>query len=219
MTSSAITAPTSWVTSTLTRVAGSAVSWFLFTLSFSLLFQVTVVVMALGGSCASGGPYEIAVECPESVAAFAPLSIFGGLIAVAVGAFFARGFGTPLTAWAWPILFGGLGGAFLWVFIVSGEVTGLIIGVMFLIMGLVPLALEVRASPQRILIGPTAADGSRFFEGARARRSMTARGTPNPDDAVRATPLHWLAALVVSLGFGFLGYWVAGVWFAAAVAG
>ena len=24
-------------------------------------------VMALGGSCASGGPYEIAVQCPDSV--------------------------------------------------------------------------------------------------------------------------------------------------------
>ena len=37
--------------------------------------------------------------------AYVPLSIFGGLAAVAIGAFFAAGFGTPLISWAWPVLF------------------------------------------------------------------------------------------------------------------
>mgnify|MGYP001149551442 CR=1 FL=1 len=73
-----------WMTSPLARLAGSALSWFLFALSFTLLFLVSYTVLALGGSCASGGPYEIAVQCPEGVAAFAPLSIFGGLIAVGI---------------------------------------------------------------------------------------------------------------------------------------
>ena len=94
----------SWTTTPLARVAGSAFSWFLFVLSFTLLFHVSFTVLALGGYCASGGPYVIAVECPEAVAGFAPLSIFGGLISVGVGAFFTRGFGTPLTSWAWPVL-------------------------------------------------------------------------------------------------------------------
>ncbi|MEQ1854678.1 MAG: hypothetical protein ABMA01_24180, partial [Chthoniobacteraceae bacterium] len=90
-----------WRKSPLVRIVGSAGSWFLFSLSFSLLFQVTITVMALGGTCASGGPYEIAVECPDNVAAFAPLSIFGGLLSVGVSLFLAQGFGTPLSAWAW----------------------------------------------------------------------------------------------------------------------
>ena len=203
------------MTSPLMRVTGSAVSWFLFALSFTLLFQVTFSVMALGGSCASGGPYEIAVECPDSVALFAPLSIFGGLIAAGIGGFFARGFGTPLTTWAWPILFCGLGGAFLYEFFGTGDPVGLILGLLFEIMGLVPLVLEVRASPQRVLLGQNAADGSQFYEGDRARRSMTSRGTPNPEGSITPTAGHWMTALAITVACAFLGYWVAGVWFAA----
>lgn len=206
---------TTWATSPLARVAGSAVSWFLFVLSFSLLFQVSTSVLALGGYCASGGPYEIAVECPEAVAGFAPLSIFGGLIAVGIGAFFTRGFGTPLTSWAWPVLFCGLGAAFLAGFFTAGDITGLIIGVVFEIMGLAPFLLELRASPQRLLIGQRAADGSQFYEGERARRSMTARGTPNPEGSVAASALHWLLALAITVVSGFAGYWLGTLWFAA----
>ena len=91
------------------RMLGSAVSWLLFSISFTLLYQVSAVVMGLGGFCASGGPYVIETQCPDAVVIFAPLSIFGGLIAAAIGLFFARGFGTPLVIWAWPILFVGLG--------------------------------------------------------------------------------------------------------------
>ena len=191
-----------------------AAGWFLFVLSFTLLFQVTFSVMALGGSCASGGPYEIAVECPDAVALFAPLSIFGGLIAVGLNAFLARGFATPLATWAWPILFCGLGGAFLAAFFGTGDIVGLILGLVFEIMGLVPLVLEIRASAQRVLLGQNALDGSQFYEGARARPSMTSRGAPNPEGAIRPTVGHWAAALLITLVFGLLGYWVAGVWFA-----
>ena len=35
--------------------------------------------MDLGGFCASGGPYVVAVECPDAVLATTPLSIFGGV--------------------------------------------------------------------------------------------------------------------------------------------
>src|SRR6186713_329670 len=99
--------------SPLWRVLGSFVSWLLFSLSFSLLYMGSAVVMGLGGFCASGGPYVIETECPDAVVAYVPLSIFGGLIACAIGAVFAQGFGTPLISWGWPILFGGLGTAFL----------------------------------------------------------------------------------------------------------
>ncbi|MBX3100476.1 MAG: hypothetical protein KF761_12970 [Salinibacterium sp.] len=201
--------------SPLLRVLGSAASWFLFALSFTLLFHVTFSVMALGGSCASGGPYEIAVECPDSVAVFAPLSIFGGLIAVGINAFFARGFGTPLTTWAWPILFCGLGGAFLAAFFGTGDPVGLILGVMFELMGLIPLVIEFRGSPQRVFLGQRAATGDQYFEGDRARRTMLSPNSPNPEGALPPTLGGWLAVLVITIGFAVLGYWVAGVWFAA----
>jgi len=210
---------TTWRDAPITRILGSAVSWFGFVLSFTLLFQVSFAVMALGGSCASGGPYEIAVECPDSVAVFAPASIFLGLFSVAIGAFFARGFGTPVTTWAWPILFCGLGGAFLAAFISSGDSVGLVIGVVFELMGLVPLVLEFRGSPQRVLLGQRAANGAQFYEGDRARRSLMSPRTPNPEGAVRPNAGHWLLALAVSAGCALFGYWVAGVWFAAVAAG
>lgn len=205
----------SWRDAAATRILGSAVSWFGFALSFTLLFQVSFSVMALGGSCASGGPYEIAVQCPDSVAAFAPGSIFMGLFAVAIAMFFARGFGTPLTTWAWPILFCGLGGMFLAAFFGAGEVVGLIIGLMFEVMGLVPLLLEFRGSPQRVFLGQRAANGAQFYEGERARRSLMSPRTPNPEGAVRPNAGHWLLALGISVVCSLLGYWVAGVWFAA----
>ena len=122
MTSSYYPAPprTNWRDSPLVRIAGSAVSWFVFALSFTLLFQVSTSVLALGGYCASGGAYEIAVQCPDAVSFFAPLSIFMGLAGVFLGVYLSQGFGTPLQTWAWPILFCGLGGAFLFGFFVAG---------------------------------------------------------------------------------------------------
>ena len=207
-----------WRDSALVRLAGSAVSWFLFSLSFSLLYQVTVGVMALGGSCASGGPYEIAVQCPDNIAAFAPLSVFGGLIAVGISIGFAQGFGTPLTTWAWPILFVGLGSAFMLAFIFGQDIVGLLLGGMFIVMGLVPIVLELRGSPQRVFLGQFAVNGVQFFEGDRARRTMMSPNSPNPDGAIRPTVAHWLLALVIVVTMAALGYLTALAWFAPPVA-
>lgn len=194
-------------------MAGAAASWFLFSLSFSLLIQSSFVVMQLGGSCASGGPYEIAVECPDSVVAFTPLSIYGGLLAVGISIFLARGFGTPLTTWAWPVLFIGLGGAFLLAFIFAGDVTGLIIGGVFIIMGLVPLVLELRGSPQRVFLGQRDARGVQFNEGPRARRSLLSPTAPNPEGAVQPTFGHWALALAITIVSIGLGWTLALAWF------
>jgi len=198
-----------WRDNPLVRVLGSAASWFLYTMSFTLLLNSVFGVMVLGGACASGGAYEIAVECPPEVAVFAPLSIFAGLASVALGAFLAQGFGTPLTTWSWPILFCGLGAAFLLEFFLTGDPVGLIIGVMFEIMGLVPLVLELRGSPQRTLLGQRTAGGAQFFEGDRARRSLLSPNTPNPEGAVVPTAGNWAASL------GILGVSVVGGYFAA----
>jgi hypothetical protein len=194
-----------WRDLAIVRIAGSAAAWFLFSLCFSLLLQVSLVVMSLGGSCASGGPFEIAVECPDN-AWFAPVSIWGGLGAVAISAFFARGFGTPLTTWAWPILFVGLGGAFLLAFVFGQDIVGLIIGGMFVIMGLVPLVLELRGSPQRVFLGQFSASGKQFYEGERARRALMSPKEPNPEGAVAPTFGDWalsLGIVVVAVGAGY----------------
>lgn len=211
MTNNGVPPRSGWRNSALTRVLGAAASWFLFSLCFTLLYLTSTVVMGLGGSCASGGPYEIAVECPENVAAFAPLSIWGGLLAVGISLFLAQGFGTPLTTWAWPILFVGLGIAFL----LSQNITGYIIGGMFILMGLVPLVIELKGSPQRVLLGQRGPNGVQFYEGENAGRSLLSPTQPNPDGAIRPTVAHWVLALGITVLAAFGGYLVGDAWFTA----
>jgi hypothetical protein len=190
------------------RVLGSIASWLLFTICFTLLYMGSATVMGLGGFCASGGPYVIQTECPDAVVAYVPLSIFGGLAAAAIGAIFAQGFGTPLISWAWPILFCGLGAAFLIASTAPGGITFLIIGIMFVIMGLVPLVLEFRASAQRVFLGSTNASDVKFEEGGRARYSptqLTHWGARETSDIVVPGVGDWalsLGILVASVGLG-----------------
>lgn len=199
----------SWRDKPLVRVLGSAGSWFLFALCFTLLIYSVFAVMLLGGSCASGGPYEIAVECPDAVVIFTPLSIFGGLAAVAIGVALAQGYGTPMATWGWPILFCGLGALFLAAFFAAGDIVGLIIGLMFVIMGAIPLVLELRGNPQRVFLGQTNAAGVQFLEGERARPTMMSRTFPNPEGAVAPTVLNWIASLGIAVAMSFAGYQLA----------
>lgn len=167
---------TSWLRTPATRLIASAGSWFLFVLCFTLLFQASLVVIALGGSCASGGPYVIEVECPPNVAIYAPLSIFGGFIAVAIS-FAAGGFGAPLGVWAWAILFVGLSVAFAF----GGS--WLIFG-MFAIMGAVPLVLELRANVPRTFIGYRTITGEALAFRDNTRRSIMSTGAPREGEVV-----------------------------------
>ena len=190
------------------RVLGSGVSWLGFTFCFTLLYLSSAVVMGLGGYCASGGPYVIETECPDAVVATTPLSIFGGLAAVALGAYLTRGFGMPLISWAWPILFVGLGAAFLIASAQPGGITFLIIGVLFVAMGLFPLVLEVRASLQNLLIGTKNVAGVTFEQGERSRASYLQFGRwdkTDSDDTVMPTVGDWTLALgiaIVAIGLG-----------------
>jgi hypothetical protein len=205
--------------SPLWRVLGSIASWLLFSLSFSLLYAGSATVMGLGGFCASGGPYVIQTECPDAVVAFVPLSIFGGLAAVAVGAIFAQGFGTPLVSWAWPILFVGLGAAFLISSTVPGGITFLIIGIVFVIMGGAPLLLEVRSSAQRLFLGSTNAADRKFVENGRATWSptqVTHWGARDSTEAQPATAGDWTLSLGILVASVALGIYLASLLWTAA---
>jgi hypothetical protein len=84
--------------------------------SMTLLWLSMRVVMGIGGSCASGGPYVPAVECPDIVVALTPLAMlglfaFGGL--AAWGAAAVGGSWMGLIFLAWPALFLSLGWNFL----------------------------------------------------------------------------------------------------------
>lgn len=198
------------------RVFGSAVSWLLFTASFTLLYRVSALIMGLGGACASGGPYVIETQCPDVVVVLAPLSIFGGLIAAAIGLFFARGFGTPLVIWAWPILFVGLGIAFLLATLVPGGVANLIVGIVFVIMGLVPLLIVLRVGAARLLIGTTDVHDRPFRDGRGPTPIFTIGREFGDDEAEPATAGDWALALGISVPSVLIGLWLAEALFRAA---
>lgn len=105
-------------------------------------------VMAVGGSCASGGPYQVAQPCPDNAwllfAAF-PL----GLLGTGLAALGRLPGGASLTLLAWPGLFLSLGWNFLEFGVdppppAQGLVWGwLICGVVFVVMGGAPLVYVI----------------------------------------------------------------------------
>jgi hypothetical protein len=198
-----------WRDSAVVRVLGSFVSWAGFVLCFSLLYRVSYAVLALGGSCASGGPYAIEVECPAAVALFAPLSIFGGLLFGGVWFLFAQGFGTPLLVWAWPILFVGLSVPFF-VSAVTGSISGIVVGLLFLVMGVAPVWLLLRQpDPWLLFLGGRNAGGRSFAaagEGPTTR--LIGRRPGAVTDPVAPTVADWmlsLGVLGISVASGVVG--------------
>lgn len=125
------------------------------TASLTLLFLGMRAVMDVGGFCADGGPYVIETHCPEGVGVLMPFSIFGGLGSLALilwkGGMIGRRYGA-LALLAWPALFISLGWNFLeyaiWPPGPDGGIAWgwLIPGVMFVIMGAVPLLAALRRS-------------------------------------------------------------------------
>ncbi|HEV2311080.1 MAG TPA: SHOCT domain-containing protein [Acidimicrobiia bacterium] len=100
-------------------------------------------VESVGGTCASGGPYQIARPCPAGVAAALPLGIIGGLVFLGIFAFCASDKGRTVTLLAWPALFLTLAWNFIDYGLKGGNSSGgagfLIPGVLFVIMGAAPL--------------------------------------------------------------------------------
>jgi hypothetical protein len=107
--------------------------------SITVLFLAMRSVMDIGGSCASGGPVEIATPCPGHVAALMPAAIWGGLIFVGLYVFLTMHYSVPsLVSLAWPALFLSLGYNFL-DYAIHGQTGLFIVGVVFVLMGGVPL--------------------------------------------------------------------------------
>lgn len=197
----------SWMTTPFARVGGAVASWFLFALSFTLLYTSALAVIGLGGYCASGGPYVIETECPQAVAMFMPLSIFGGLIAVGISLALARGFGTPLIFLAWPILFCGLSVTFFVGY--AGDTRAwswLLIGIMFVVMGLVPLVGGLYTDARAVLIGSVSLEGRPFHD--RGDRPTWLPRRPRPDEPVEPGGRDWILAIATTLVGACLGVWL-----------
>ncbi len=107
--------------------------------SLTVIFMCMRAVMDIGGSCASGGAFEIAHPCPGHVAALMPGAIWGGLIFTGLYVFLAMHYGVPtIVSLAWPGLFLSLGYNFF-DYGIHGQAGFVTAGVVFVLMGLVPL--------------------------------------------------------------------------------
>jgi hypothetical protein len=126
------------------RWTGSLVGLAGVAFSVTLLFKSMRAVQAIGGFCASGGPYQISHTCPKGVTGLLPLSIIGGLIFLGLFAACVGDRGRPAVLLAWPALFLSLGWNFLdyGLHLTTGHgVNGgfLTCAVIFILMGIVPL--------------------------------------------------------------------------------
>ncbi|HEX4444984.1 MAG TPA: hypothetical protein VHZ81_15545 [Galbitalea sp.] len=200
---------TSVIANPVFKLFAYLIAWFVFSASFTLFVEAISTVQ---GSCASGNtPYVIARPCSADVLDFIPWVIFTALIAVGIAVVFANGIGFQLRVWAWPLTFGILGAGFIG----AGGGVGWGIGALFIVMALVPLVIELRASIQRVFLGSFNIFGQQFKESPKAQPSFSSRKMPNPPDAVKPKLGDWAVAL---LGFVIpllAGYYVALLWVSA----
>jgi hypothetical protein len=125
-----------------------------FTFCLTLMYLAMRSVMDVGGSCASGGPYAISTPCPQGVGWVMPVAIFGALLSVGICflGVFSEGGPRPY-AFAWSALFLALGWNFLdYGFNPPGGGTSaswLVCGVIFVLMGGLPLVLLLSKSARR----------------------------------------------------------------------
>ena len=113
-------------------------------ISITIMFLGMRAVMDIGGFCAEGGPYEIAVHCPKGIPLMMPLSIFGMLIFGALYFFTGKKDEPNFAFLFWTALFGTLGWNFLEYALYPSDGSGLVIswlicGIMFELMAFGPL--------------------------------------------------------------------------------
>jgi hypothetical protein len=143
----------------------------------AILYFTMRIVMDVGGFCASGQTaFVIAHRCPTGAPGLMTGSIFVGLIGLGVYAISA--FSINLTLLAWPALFLSLGWNFLdyGLNAPGGGTSGgwLFCGVLFLLMGGLPLIFGVRAALQGRETRVSKLDQDRLRE----RFRLTGHGAP-----------------------------------------
>ena len=154
-------------TRTARKLAGTAIGIGGVAFGVTCLYLSMRAVMEIGGSCASGGPFEVARPCPGGVGWLTPVSIF--VILIGAGVYVASNFdgGPDLTLLLWPALFVPLGWNFLEYGFAPPDAGGIewswvVCGLVFWLMGLPPLWLLLdREHLLRVVWGgpPTAAKG------------------------------------------------------------
>lgn len=121
------------------------------TLGLTWLFMGMRSVMEVGGACAEGGAFEIAVPCPKGVPLLVTGGLLGGGVMCAMYAWKVSKYHIPsFLAFAWPALFLSLGWNFLEFGLnPPGPETGLVWGwlvcaIVFGLMGGLPLLATIK---------------------------------------------------------------------------
>jgi hypothetical protein len=198
------------------RIVGAVGGWLLFTFLVALLVRAVMAVQVLGGSCASGGPYVISVECPRAVLIVIPAVFFLAIGVVVVGAIVQRGFGTPLLAWAWVLAFGALGVESIVAGVAGGGgILAIVIGAMFLLFSIPVLVFEYRQSPLRLFIGATNLREEGFFVRTGSLKRMFRRKPSKQDylQTVEATPVDAVRAIALTVVSAAAGSWLGWITF------
>jgi hypothetical protein len=152
------------------------------TVALVWLFLSMRAVMAIGGSCASGGPYVVANPCPHNTALTTLGAIVGGIVMTALYTVFGLRAGPRITVLVWSALFVSLGWNFLDFGLRapagSGEKVGwLACAGLFGLLGAVPLVgLVSRVYAHDLLWS----DGSGLPVGLRSGQRRTAKVPARP---------------------------------------
>ena len=82
-------------------------------MSFIVLNELFRSVIAVGGYCAEGGAYEIAIECPENKLILAPIGILSLMVGLGLYLIFRLRIGPSWITALWPVAFVGSAWTFL----------------------------------------------------------------------------------------------------------
>ena len=159
--------------------------WIFFTLAgttmgLTWLYLGMRSVMEVGGACAEGGAFEIAVPCPEGVPLLVVGGLLGGLAMCGMYAFKVARYQVPsFLAFAWPALFLSLGWNFLEFGLnppgdQSGVVWGwLVCAFVFALMGGLPLLVVIKPVYRRF----RGVDSTEAWQSGTSASAMRARMT------------------------------------------
>ncbi len=154
------------------KALGIFISLLVFSLSLMVVYLSMRSVMAVGGYCAEGGAYQIAVHCPKGVTFLMPLSIFAMTIAGLIyAAIVSSTENSPQWYFFfWSALFGSLGWNFLDFAMHppagmsdGGAIGWWVCGVMFLLMAVVPLLIIIFGASKSIMGETSGGFGSILF--------------------------------------------------------
>lgn len=184
----------SWLVETPLRRhnwAGFVLSWLLLGAGITLMIAGSWRMRGVGGMCAGGGPYDIAVACPGRAVALVAGGMGAVAVAVLIGIFAGRGFGPPVHGWFWSLLFGAQGIVFLAASTADGRMSWgwLVCGVVFVLVALPPAWLVPIGWPRSVF-------GRRRLDG----RSVARHGLPVGDAMILGVCCLGAAAVGVLVG-------------------